>query len=652
MKRFLQLVALVSFTSYTASAQDLAYKIPEKAFSVVSIKSNQLFQLCPANEFNNSTLGKKFLEKLSETANESYKSIEELGLNLSANAYYYYQVTDSINYHGLIIPLTDGSKIDALFSKHADSIRKINGISVLQRPDQKTVIAWNNQMLYLTYGSLNNYFFSDSAHAATYGDISAVYDDYPASDVVVDTVVATKIEEEGVQAESAEDIINKGLDSTIVKDPDFIYDEAPADSTLPVPEDTSAPIVFDYGTGEAVPAEETEAYYVEKKRIRDSLTVSWLTTSTQQIFDKTSASPSILNNPGYVRSADNNAIATFWMMDIQSVYSAFFPYKYFMKYGGNFMRGYGNVNARLYMGKEQIRLSGEMGLDTERAASYSKICDHKLNKKFLKYIKGDSLIGFMSYAFNTEAYMYEMPKLLGGAYSYKYEEEMALVTDLMTVMLDEKAIAKVIKGDALFLLTNLTEKQVTYQSYEYNEETFEYKDTVKTKTETLPDFLCMFSSDDTHLIERLLQYGIKKEKIVFSNGIYVLEQTGKNPFNLHLLIKDGIVFLGTSLQDITQIQDGSFKGNLDKQHRDLLTKNNMTMFFSPKSLGHKMPVHELGEAGDKMTKLLGGAGNVYITSAGIKDGYISMDMTADVPKEKENALKYFLDLVEDMSNLK
>jgi hypothetical protein len=29
-----------------------------------------------------------------------------------------------------------------------------------------------------------------------------------------------------------------------------------------------------------------------------------------------------------------------------------------------------------------------------------------------------------------------------------------------------------------------------------------------------------------------------------------------------------------------------------------------------------------------------------------------MDMTADVPKEKENALKYFLDLVEDMSHLK
>ncbi len=639
MKRFLQLAALVSFASSAATAQDLAYKIPEKAFSVVSIKSNQLFQLCPANEFNNSTFGKKFLEKLSETANENYKSIEELGFNLSANAYYYYQVTDSINYHALLVPLTDASKINALFSKHADSIRTINGLSVLQRPDEKTVIAWNNQMLYLTYGSLNSYFFSDSAHAATYGDIGTVYDDYAANDVMVDTAAAAVTYDEPI------------ADSVVEADSAPVVAEAP-EAPLPpaLPEDTTAPITFDYGTDEAVSAEETQARE-ERKRHRDSLTISWLTTSTQEIFSKNSTAPSILNNPGYRRSADDNAIATFWMSDIQSIYSTFFPYKYFMKYGGNFLRGYGNVNARLYMGKEQIRLTGEMGLDAEKAASYAKICDHKLNKKFLKYINADSLIGFMSYAFDTEAYMYEMPKLLSGAYSYRYNEEMALVTDLVNVMLDEKAIAKVIKGDALFLLTNLKERQVTYQSYEYNEETFEYKDTVKTKTETLPDFLCMFSSDDTQLIERLLQYGIRKGKIVLGSGIYSIEQTGKNPFSLHLLIKDGIVFIGSSLQDISQIQDGSFKGNADKQHKELLAKNNFTMFFSPKSLGKKLP-GELGETGEEMTKILGAAGNVYITSAGIKDGYISMDMTADVPKEKENALKYFLDFMEDMGHLK
>lgn len=641
MKRLLQLVTLVSCASYTATAQDLAYKIPEKAFSVVSIKSDKLFQLCPANEFNNSTLGKKFLGELSKAANENYKSIEELGINLSSNVYYYYQVTDSINYHGLLVPLTDGSKVEALFSKDADKIKKVNGISILERPEAKTVMAWNNQLLYMSYGSLNNYFFSDSAHAATYGITSedAYYD---TESVEVDTVTPPPAID-GIPMDDSAIVVDSAATATEVV-------EEPLIETVPAP-----PIVSDDAAtaAEEVPEEDNQVYD-EQKRLRDSLTISWLTTSTQQIFDKSNTAPSILNNPGYQRSAVNNAIATIWMADIQSVYSTFFPYKYFSKYG-NFMRGYGNVNARLYMGKEQIRLTGEMGLDAEKSASYARICDHKLNKKFFKYIKGDSLIGFMSYSFNTEAYMNELPKLLTGSYSSygaRYEEEMTLATDLLSLMLDEKAIAKVIKGDALFLMTNVSKKQVTYQTYNYDEATFEYKDTVMTKTETLPDFLCMVSSDDTRLIEKLLQYAIRKEKIQLNNGIYSIGQSKKNPFNLHILIKDGIVFLGTSLQDISQIRDGSFKGNLDKQQKELLTKNNMALFFSPKSLGAKMPVDELKEDSEKIVKLLGGTGNVYITSAGIKDGYISMDMTADVPKEKENALRYFLDLIDDMGKLK
>lgn len=641
MKRFLQLVTLVSCASYTATAQDLAYKIPENAFSVVSVKSNQLFQLCPANEFNNSTLGKKFLAKLSETAAENYKSIEELGINLTSNAYYYYQMTDSINIHGLLIPLTDGRKMDALFNKQAGKIKKTNGISVLQNPDQKTVIAWNGQLLYMGYSSVNNYFFSDSAHAAMYGINKEYTEDYfdNTETVEVDTVVAPPYLDGIPMADSTITVEVDSIQTTdVVEAPS--YETVPPPPVLPDSEITAVDEVPD----------ENKLAYEGNRRIKDSLAISWLTVSTQQIFEKSSTTPSILNNPGYQRSADNNAIATFWMTDVGNIYSSFLPY-YYMKYG-NFMRGYGDVNARLYMGKESVRLIGEMGLDAEKSAAYRSICDHKLNKKFLKYIKSDSLIGFMSYAFNTEAYMYELPKLMVGTYGHKYQEEMVLASDLLSLMIDEKAIAEVVKGDALFLMTNLSEKQVTYQSYNYDEETYEYRDTVMTKTETLPDFLCMFSSDDTRLIEKLLQYGIRKQKIQLSNGIYSINQSRKNPFNLHILIKDGIVFLGTSTLDISQIRDGSFKGNLDKQQKELLTKNNMALFFSPKALGNKIPPRELGEASEKISQILGGAGNVYITTAGIKDGYMSVDMTADVPKDKENALKYFLDLIEDMQQLK
>lgn len=643
MKRLLQLVTLVTCASYTATAQDLAYKIPEKAFSVLSVKSDQLFKLYPAADFNNSTLGKKLLTHLSKTTDKDYKSIEDLGTNLSSSVYYYYQVTDSINIHGLLIPLADSRKIDALFAKHADSIQKVNGVNILPRPQQKTVIAWNEQFLYLAYGSVATYFLTDSANAARYGipvlssDDYYQYNDEPSTDAVtepaIDTVAIADVPQEGAQDMGAY--------------PDSAVVETPVIESLPPASEASSD---DAAAAEETPIEEVQPYE-ERKRMIDSVATIWLTTSARQIFEKRTTDPSILSNPSYLRSADNSAVATYWMANLESLYTSFLPYKY-LKYG-NIMRGYGNINVRLYMGKENIRLTSEMGLDAEKSASYEKICDHKINKNFLKYIKSDSLIGFMSYSFNTEAYMNEMPKLLMQSYgSGRYSEEMSMAADLVSVMLDEKAIAQVIKGDALFLLTNLSEKQVTYQSYNYNEETFEYKDTVMTKTETLPDFLFMLSSDDTRLFEKLLNYGIRKEQIVLKNGIYSIAQSKKNPFSMHVLIKDGIVFLGTSLADLTQIHDGSFKGSLDKQHKELLTKNNIALFFSPKGLSARMPAGELEKTNEKISKLLAGAGNIYLTSAGLKDGYISGDLTIDVPKGEENALKYFLNLIEEMDALK
>jgi hypothetical protein len=379
----------------------------------------------------------------------------------------------------------------------------------------------------------------------------------------------------------------------------------------------------------------------EREALKDSLGAAWMVTYALDILNK--SNPSILNNPAYLRSLDKNAIGTFWMADLQRIYSGYLPYN-FLKYG-NMLKGYGSVNARLYMDKEHMRITGEMTLDEDRADAYRKIYDKKLNKKFLKYIKSDSLIGFMSYAFDTESYLKELPKIFSQTYG-AFTEEIDLGGDLLSLLLDEKAIAKVVKGDALILMTNLTPRESTYQTYVYDEN-YERRDTMQTKTETLPDILCMFSSDDTHLIEKLLKYGISKHKILFANNIYSLYHSTKNPFNLHILLKDGIVFMGTSLTDIEQINAGTYKGNLSKQQKDLLLKNNMTMFFSPKNLHDKMPVAEMGYKGEIMSRLLGNSGNVYLKSSGIKGNYISGELIADVPNNQENALKYFISLFND-----
>lgn len=636
MKRLLSLIALTSCTGLTAMAQDLAYKIPEKAFSVGAIKGNQLFRLASVKEISNSVPGQKLLAKLSKGHPAAYTGLDELGFNLSANTYFYYHMTDSIDYTTLIIPIADKNKVEKLLLKYLVPVSEVNGVKTMMddQDGDKTIKSWNNEMLVLTSGHAKASFFSDSATAARYGidpDVRPVY-------VEADTaaVAAPYEDSDEVLVDSAVALIDTAYAVPDIMDvPTAVPDDAPPPPMLPdsYQED----------------AEEQMEHYKQQEKRKDSLSQAWLVDYSRQVFDKKEGSSSILNVPGFKRANDPEAVASFWMTDIQSMYASFLPYS-LMKYGYG-MKGYGTVNARLYMDKEHMRMTTEIGLDENKSAIYNKICNHQLNKKFFKYINSDSLVGFMSYAYNTEAYLNEIPKMFTGIYA-RYDEEMMIAGDMISLLLDEKAVAKVIKGDALFLLSGISEKQVTYSSYVYDQETFEYKDTVRTKTETLPDFLLMFSSDDASIIERLLQYAIRKEKAVLQDGIYSFEQTRKMPLSLHLLIKDGIVFMGTSRDELTRIQNGTFKANVTKEQKQLLTKNNFSLFFNPRNMGQVIPTSEVGETAERLRKLMNGAGNVYMTSTGIKDGYIGVDMTADVPKEKENALKYFLEMMEEMNGLK
>jgi hypothetical protein len=605
MRRVLQLLTLSLFAGYTGIAQDLANKIPEKALAVASIKSDQLFQLFPIAAFDTSALGQKLLDNFSKRTGGDYKSIEDAGINLSSTIYYYSQKTDSISYNCLLIPLSDARKLEALFNDTTRAkIKQQGGIKMLTTSGNN-LIMWNNELLYIAHGSISAYIFNDSLMAARYGikHLENYYDE-----PLVDTVALPE------------------SDSNMVVEAPMVI-EAPM-AIAPSEDTTESPVAeTDY-----------DRAYREQQTKQDSIATAWMITYSLDILNKNN--PSILNNPAYLRSLDKNAIGTFWMEDLQRIYSGYLPYSY-MKYA-NMLRGYGSVNARLYMDKEHMRITGEMALDADKADAYRKIYDKKLNKKFLQYIKSDSLIGFMSYAFDTEAYLNELPKIFSQTYG-AYGEEIDLGGDLLSLMLDEKAIAKVVKGDALILMTNLSSRETTYQTYVYDEN-YQRKDTMQTKTETLPDILAMFSSDDTRLIEKLLKYGINKHKIHLENNIYSLYRSTKNPFNLHILIKDGIVFMGTSKTDIEQINAGTFKGNLNKQQKELLLENNMTMFFSPKNLHDKMPVTEMGNMTETVSNLLGNSGNVYMKSSGIKGNYVSAELVADVPNNQENALKYFFSL--------
>ncbi|WP_025143147.1 hypothetical protein [Pedobacter jeongneungensis] len=659
------LIAISLFLSFNlAKAQDLVKKIPSNAFTVATIKGDNVFKLMFVKDFNESFVGKKLLTETSKSLDKNFTSIEDFGINLEKNMYYFNQLSDSITYNCFLIPIKDARKFESLIENKEKKFTQQGDIRTMVLPDSTSIIKWNNNMLYFVTGSIRGSFFADSVKSAKYGikDIRFQSEQTLIDSVAIDsavgvtaepmveTVEAPVIEKAKVQKKST---VKKNTKKTVaskksgkkknakkVKDEplEIIYPEGTSDSTGMTPAHGQVDEQYD------VYQKELAEQDLKKKR----LAFTWMTVQADQIFNGTYES--IETNKSYTASLDNKAIAELWVSSLQDVYNSIAPE--FGTYGkAGLMKGYGSLNAKLFMDNKSFRISTGLEMAQEQADAYKKIMNRKLNKKFLNYVNSEKALGFMSYSIDTKAYLEEFPKLLKQTYGSflgaKMDEEIDLGTELFSLLLDEEAVSKVIKGDALFVINGLKTKEVTYTTYEYDDD-YKQKEVTKTKNETLPDFLFMFSSEDHRLIDKLIKYGIHKNMVTVENNIYKIQEK-KSPIDIYFMIKDGIVFFGNSLSEMQSISNNQYNSKISKLHKDLLSKNNFSFLFNAKNLVGKVPDSEIGgaETAKKFNSTLEKMGNVYMKSNPIKGRLVSADISAEIPNGHENALKYLFSLIEN-----
>ncbi|MGO4877186.1 hypothetical protein ACEN2P_11340 [Pedobacter psychrotolerans] len=664
MKKLLIALSFLFFSSLTY-AQDLVKKIPKNAFTVATIKGDNVFKLMFVKDFNESFVGKKLLTETSKSLDKNFTSIEDFGINLEKNMYYFNQLSDSITYNCFLIPLKDASKFENLITDKDKKLKVEGEIRTMFLPDSTSLIKWNNTMMYYVTGSIKSSFFADSLTSAKYGikDIR-----YQSDDVLTDSatvaVDSTYAAEPMVETEIAPPVLPKKNHKTtskkkpVTKKKTGKRKKSGKIKKAPEAEEVKMLETTDYAATDAAGSvSDSDQYdnYQKEKVEQDAkikaLTYMWISEQADKIFSTNYES--IESNKSYSASLDKNAIAEVWISSLQDVYNSISPE--FGRYGkAGIMKGYGSLTSKLFMDKKSFRISTGLELAKEQADSYKKIMNRKLNKKFLKYVDSEKAIGFMGYAIDTKAYLEELPKLMQQTYgsflgSNKMDEEIALGSELFSLLLDEEAVSKVVKGDALFIINGLNSRDVSYTTYDYDED-YNQTEVTKTKKETLPDFLFMFSSEDQRLMNKLIKYGINKNKVSVSNNIYKIEEK-KSPIDIYFMIKDGIVFFGNSLPEMQSISNNTFNARINKAHQKLLSQNNFSFLFNAKNLVGKVPNEEIGgeETAKKFNETLGKMGNVYMKSNPIKGNLVSADISAEIPNGHENALKYLFTLIENAS---
>ena len=203
-------------------------------------------------------------------------------------------------------------------------------------------------------------------------------------------------------------------------------------------------------------------------------------------------------------------------------------------------------------------------------------------------------------------------------------------------------MAKVFKGDNLFVLNGISQKEVKYIDYEYDDD-YNYKEVEKTKMEKIPDYIWMFSSDDTRVFEKILAVLISENGIIDHDGIYEVKSTKVDEIAPYVMIDKGIVFLGNNMEQLKQIKSNSYKGSANK-YISVLKKNKFAMFFNTK----KIP-GLVDRSMDLQIKNLAQYGDIYMISTGMKGNKFLWEAGLEFPKEGKNAVDYLINTIDSFS---
>lgn len=659
MTRLLLALGLLAIS--TVKAQDLATRIPHDAFAVVNIQTGQFFKLMTVQDFDRSTIGKALVDMAEKMGVSDVASVADYGFELESTSYFYTSNTDSLTHFTVLIPLADAQTFQRIFA--ADEAIQQRGSSRLftkSLNDEQVTFVWDDHTLCISSGSPVSSYFENEEVANRYGLTYDHYndDDYYAADSAVSVIVdsagdwndtaditiappVAKTEEEPAieemtetTEEAAEAAVEVAVEPT---------EEAAvvADSTTDWWTDTLGNIAVE----DAAPYED---YYTKNVRIKDSLAGVWAREYAEAVLAKV-PEKNIRTNASYLRSVKKDALITGWISNLEAIYSTLLPDLFGMRGNGKLFNYYGSVYAGLYADGEGFRLGTEMEVSDELARSFKRIYSAKLNRKFLKYVNSQEAVGFFGFAMDSKAYLEELPKMLNDTYGKvfaQYEKDISLGAEIVSLLLDEEAIASAARGDGLFVLNGIAEKEVTYTDYEYDEN-YNYKEVEKTKMETIPDFLLLFSSDNASLYNRIVDYLQHKMLLSEDRDIYHIGQS-ELPFDLYLYRRGNIVFLGTSETEMENIRDNRIQGAISNAHRKLLTKNRFAGLMSTKKFTEGISEEQLHSLDNYIAfrKLFGNLGDFYFRSNGIKGNTVAGEFVAQTPEGYDNAVQYLFALID------
>lgn len=402
--------------------------------------------------------------------------------------------------------------------------------------------------------------------------------------------------------------------------------------------------------------EEKESSYSLKKRV----VKSWIKKEALHVLNN-NLSNSIATNKKFQKGKKKNASATLWVRNYGMLMSSFMEsfgrkmrstMSYLMPEEGKNIYGVEEVTANLFFEKSDARVLLEMTVSDYMKKSFKKIYNKRMNSAIVNGFDHNKALAFWSMSMSTEELLVQYPEMMNKLYGGvlpKFKQEFDIIGDVLSLIIDEKAIAKLVTGDALFVLNEFAKKEVEYTTYEYDDD-YKRKEVTKTKEALVPDFTIMIGSEEKELLTKVFKLGEKYKAVKAANNVYeLIVKKAKLPFKIYAVVKNEVLYFTTSKSRALNIERGRVKFKSNK-HSKLIKNNSTVLFADINGLINSMPAGWFGKKEDKMIRFSNEHLNdIHFRVSKMKGAKISSELKLNTRGKEENTLKLVFRLINDMT---
>ncbi|MCM0665518.1 hypothetical protein [Flavobacterium tyrosinilyticum] len=310
---------------------------------------------------------------------------------------------------------------------------------------------------------------------------------------------------------------------------------------------------------------------------------------------------------------------------------------------GNFIKG---INLDFYFDNDNARIEEEVEYSPEIANVVSKISNRKINKNIFTYFPAQKPLGYISYHANTKAALENFPSLMTELFqnSKFAKEDITLITDLISTIVDEEATAKLFDGDLSAFLYDTKEVEVLSKKYGYDEN---YEETIteeKVKKE-IPLFSVIFTSSHPTFGDKLLQLGVRKKVLVQNGNIYTI--IGTQEYDNIFILKDKDVVIVANTKEYFGAGNGSFTKDTKKDLSKNYISGKLNIAQTVKTFGKNAKDSEL----DRMTKISSQFSDIAIESPKkLIDNKLKFVFKLNSFKSDKNIILQTLDMAAEMTS--